>query len=106
VRTITREEITEVSIAEIAPTPNANKVRLVAGAKMNELGVDGGPACDWRIVTGGGIGAALSSSVGDPFAGTLFVFDDAAIAFGSGDMMVECRANDRVVAQHTIHFAP
>jgi hypothetical protein len=77
-----------------------------AGARTTETRVNGGPACDWSIVSGGGLGAALSSSVGDPFADTLFVFHDAAIAYGSGDMIVECRANDEVFAQHTIHFAP
>lgn len=105
VRTITRDEISELEIGELIPTPNANKVRLFAVARSNGLTVDGGPACDWRIVSGGGAGAALSASVGDPFAATLFVIDNGAIAFGSGETIVECRANDRVVAQHTIQFA-
>ncbi len=106
VRTVARNEITEIVIHELAPAPDANKIRLFAHAKVNDLTVNGGPACDWRIVSGGGPGAALSSSVDDPFSSALFVIDDGAIAFGSGDMVVECRTNDQVFAEHTIHFAP
>jgi hypothetical protein len=107
IRTIDRSEITELLIGELFATNEPkNKVKLAATAKVDTLHVDGGPLCDWKIVSGGGPGAALSSRVGDPFTDSLFTVDDGALAFGSGEMVVECRANDQVVGQHTIQFAP
>jgi hypothetical protein len=107
IRTVDRNEITEIKIGELFATNEpTNKVRLAATAKAGTLSVDGGPLCDWRIVSGGGTGAALSSRVGDPFASSWFVVDDGALAFGSGEMIVECRANEQVATQHTIQFAP
>ena len=103
---VTRDDITEVTITEITPTAGTSKIHLAAGAKIDGRMVNGGPLCDWRVVSGGGPGVALSSAVGDAFTTSLFVLYDSAIVFGSGDTVVECRANDRVVAQHTIQFAP
>ena len=102
---VTRDEITEVTIEELFPTPDANKVTLIASARIDGRLVAGGPACDWRVVTGGGPGVVLSPKVGDAFTTSLFVLYTSAIVFGSGATVVECRANDRVVVQHTIQFA-
>lgn len=101
---VSRDDITEVAIGEFYPEPGATKIRLVASAKAGAAGVRGGPACDWRIASGGGPGAALSPRVDDDLDATWLTLYNSAAVFGEGDVVVECRANDRVVAQHAMHL--
>ena len=103
---VARDEITSVSVQEFWHEPGANKQRIIAGAKVGETGVRGGPACDWRIVSGGGDGAALASGAGEDTTDELFVFYDSALVYGEGDMTVECRVNDQAMGQTTVHLGP
>ena len=101
---VAREDITDIAISELYPDAGATKVRMFADIKAGDTAVRGGPACEWSIVSGGGPGAAISSSVDDDLDNAWFTLYNAAIVYGEGDMTVECRANDRVVGQHTLHL--
>jgi hypothetical protein len=103
---VNRTEITEVELLDVFADPTTNKGRVEAVAKINGVTVRGGPACSWSIVSGGGPGAALAASAGNDLGNPLFVIYNSAIVYGSGDIVVECRANKRVAAQHTIQLAP
>ncbi|HUS31881.1 MAG TPA: hypothetical protein VMZ53_25445 [Kofleriaceae bacterium] len=102
---VTRDDITSVKVSELWHEPSAYKQNLHADAKVGEKYVRGGPACDWRIVSGGGDGAALASGVGDD-THSGFAFFDSALVYGNGDMTVECRVNERVVGEMTVHLGP
>jgi hypothetical protein len=100
---VTREQITEVDIEPIFPTDN--KATLAAVAKINGAAVHGGPTCDWRIVSSGS-DVTISPYVGNAFAVSWFTLDTAAVVYGAGEVVVECRVNKRLAAQETIVFAP
>ena len=102
-RIATRAEITEISVSDLFADPTSNKGRLEATPKIDGVAVRGGPACDWQVVSGN---AVLTSAVGDNINNPLFVIYDSAIVYGNGEVVVECRANERVVAQHTLQLAP
>jgi len=99
---VTRDQITEVDIEPVFPTEN--KATFAAVAKIDGAVVHGGPTCDWRIVSSGP-DVTISPYVGNAFSVSWFTLDTAAVLYGKGEVVVECRANDRVVAQETIVFA-
>ena len=103
---VTRDQITEVSVNEWFREEGSTKALLTAEPKVGDAWMRGGPACDWSIVSGGGPGAALSATVDDDLDDKLFTLYDAAVVYGEGDMTVECRANDHVVGQYTVHLGP
>jgi hypothetical protein len=103
---VTREELTSAYAAELWHEPGAYKQTLHAEGKIGDTTyVRGGPVCDWRIVSGGGDGAAVTSGVGDDTHSD-WAFYDIAVVYGTGDMTVECRVNDRVAEQVTVHLGP
>jgi hypothetical protein len=102
---VSHEEITAVQVAELWHEPDAYKQHLHAEVKVGETWVRGGGACEWKIVSGGGDGAAIAAGVGDD-ARSDWAYFDLALVYGEGDMTVECRANDRAAAQATTHLGP
>jgi hypothetical protein len=103
-RIVTREDITEVTFEEVAPTPGSNKATLTVWAKSGDQRVHGGPVCDWSIASGGGPNVSLSSRVGDDLANTFYVLYDSALIYGSGETTIRCAVNDRVVGYHTLYL--
>jgi hypothetical protein len=103
---VSREEITNITVGELWHEPGAYKQSLHADAQVGlTTYVRGGPACDWRIVSGGGDGAAIATGVGDD-AKSDWAFFDMALVYGQGDMTVECRANSRVAGTFVVHLGP
>jgi hypothetical protein len=102
---VSRADITSAKVSELWHEPDAHKQWLHADSKVGETYVRGGPACDWRIVSGGGDGAAIASGVGDDTHSELAFFD-SALVYGAGAMTVECRVNDQVSGQYTVQLGP
>jgi hypothetical protein len=102
---VSRDEISNITIGELWHEPGAYKQTLHADAKVGETYLRGGPACEWRIVSGGGEGAAIATGVGDDTKSD-WAFFDLALVYGEGDMTIECRANTRVAGHYVVHVGP
>jgi len=102
---VERDDITTAEVKELWHDPGAYKQTLNADVKVGETYVRGGPACEWRIVSGGGDGAAIATGAGDDTR-SAWAFFDMALVYGEGDTTIECRVNNRVAEQLTIHLGP
>lgn len=102
---VSRDEITYVDVGELWHDPGAYKQSIGTSMKVGDAFLRGGPACEWRIVSGGGDGAALAAGGGDD-THSAWAYYDLALVYGEGDTTIECRVNDRVADQLTIHLGP
>jgi hypothetical protein len=109
-RVVERSQLTGLVLGERffgpASTVDArdrNRVYLFADAYADGERVRGGPSCDWSIASGtGGVAAYAADDLNRRWLDT----DTAAIVYGSGDVIVECRASDTLVAEITVRLHP
>ncbi|HTL34618.1 MAG TPA: hypothetical protein VL326_15930 [Kofleriaceae bacterium] len=102
---VERDDITSAKVAELWHDPGAYKQTLNADVKVGDTYVRGGPACEWRVVSGGGDGAAIATGAGDDTHSD-WAFFNLALVYGEGDTTIECRVNNRVAEQLTVHLGP
>ncbi|HSD87311.1 MAG TPA: hypothetical protein VLB44_07340 [Kofleriaceae bacterium] len=104
-RVVETSSISKITLAELPLDATVgNKTRLYAQAFVGDERVRGGATCEWSIVSGGGPDAALAAGTHDDRRWALFQLFDQAILYGSGDVVVQCRANPDVAGQATVHL--